>query len=78
MPKYTYNILNFQIYLSRRTNYVYKIIYKNPDQKTQKIINIQRISMISISSELKKIMSSEISIFFWMPCEMLEYQPFSY
>ena len=54
MPKYTYNILNIQIYLSQSTNYIYKIIYKNPDQKTQKIINIQRISMISTHSELKK------------------------
>ena len=54
MPKSTYNILNFQIYLSRRTNYIYKIIYKNPDRKTQKIINIQRISMISTPQELKK------------------------
>lgn len=33
---------------------IYKLYIKNPDQKTQKIINIQRISMISISSELKK------------------------
>ena len=57
---------------------IYKLYIKNPDQKTQKIINIQRISMISICSELKKNMSSEIPIFFWMLCEMLEHQPSSY
>lgn len=41
MPKYTYNILNIQIYLSRSTNYIYKIIYEKSRPKTQKIINIQ-------------------------------------
>lgn len=58
---------------------IYKLYIKNPDQKNTK--NHQYTTYIDdfyYSGIHKKYDSSEIPIFSWMLCEMLEHQPSSY